>query len=415
MKQKNPYFYTNLLAWGLVLFLIGNYVFGWTTPSANPPSSNLPAPINEGPDPQTKEGNLIIEGVLRLGQFTTANAPSGTEGALYYDTTENATKLYSNSAWGDLGGGWDGILPNYTTAQRTAIASPEYGMMIYNTDSARVEYYLPDAWASIQAPFATAHSCTAAIDCASEICVDGYCCNTLCTGNCNRCNVVGSLGTCTDVASDCTGNCDVCSAGNCAAVQATCTGNCDTCSGSGTAYSCAASDSLCTGNCDTCSGSGTAYSCAASASLCTGDCDTCSGSGTAYNCAASNALCSTCYYCTGSGTIFNCAAVAAGTSGMVVLLCTIAATATAFALRQKQIPAYKLAHVRMAKAPAPLYARPVVTRDAPTGLGPTAPLCGHAIKSVKLVSAGAGPIEENKVGYSIFQIFLAQPSTLGRN
>jgi len=100
---------------------------------------------------------------------------------------------------------------------------------------------------------------------------------------------------------------------------------------------------------------------------------------------------------------------------MVVLLCTIAATATAFALRQKQIPAYKLAHVRMAKAPAPLYARPVVTRDAPTGLGPTAPLCGHAIKSVKLVSAGAGPIEENKVGYSIFQIFLAQPSTLGRN
>ena len=42
---------------------------------------------------QTKTGNLIIEGVLRLGQFTTANAPSGTEGALYFDTTENTTKL----------------------------------------------------------------------------------------------------------------------------------------------------------------------------------------------------------------------------------------------------------------------------------------------------------------------------------
>ena len=47
---------------------------------------------------------MIIEGVLRLGQFTTANAPAGTEGALYFDTTDNTTKLYSNSAWGDLGG-----------------------------------------------------------------------------------------------------------------------------------------------------------------------------------------------------------------------------------------------------------------------------------------------------------------------
>ncbi len=53
---------------------------------------------------QTKAGNLIIEGVLRLGQFTTANAPSGTEGALYFDTTESTTKVYSNSAWEDLGG-----------------------------------------------------------------------------------------------------------------------------------------------------------------------------------------------------------------------------------------------------------------------------------------------------------------------
>jgi len=44
--KKNIYFYTNLLAWGLVLFLIGNYAFGWTTPSVSPPDDNLPAPIN---------------------------------------------------------------------------------------------------------------------------------------------------------------------------------------------------------------------------------------------------------------------------------------------------------------------------------------------------------------------------------
>jgi len=58
--KKNLYFYTNLLAWGLVLFLIGNYVFGWTTPSANAPSANLPAPINVSSTAQSKVGYLAI-------------------------------------------------------------------------------------------------------------------------------------------------------------------------------------------------------------------------------------------------------------------------------------------------------------------------------------------------------------------
>ena len=259
-------------------------------------SPNLPAPINVSSTEQTKTGNLIIEGVLILGQFTTANAPLGTEGALYFDTTEKKTKVYSSAAWADLGGGAEpGQLPTYTTAERDAIVSPDYGLMVYNTDSYRVEYYLPDVWAAIQAPFAGGHSCTAAIDCASEICVDGYCCNTLCTGNCNRCNIAGSLGTCTDAASDCTGNCDICSSGNCAAVAATCTGNCSTCSGSGTTYNCAAVEATCTGNCDTCSGSGTAYSCAANATLCTTACvGVCSGSGTVYNCAISGSIGTSC-------------------------------------------------------------------------------------------------------------------------
>jgi len=57
-----------------------------------------------GPLEQTKTGNLIIEGVLRLGQFTTANAPSGTEGALYFDTSEKKVRVYSDGAWNDLVG-----------------------------------------------------------------------------------------------------------------------------------------------------------------------------------------------------------------------------------------------------------------------------------------------------------------------
>ena len=70
--KKNIYFYTNLLAWGLVFFLIGNYVFGWTTPSVPPPNDNLPAPINVSSDPQTKSGNLTIGGNLTTGGFKMA-------------------------------------------------------------------------------------------------------------------------------------------------------------------------------------------------------------------------------------------------------------------------------------------------------------------------------------------------------
>ena len=227
-------------------------------------SSNLPAPINVGSASQTKTGNLIVEGVLRLGQFTTANAPSGTEGALYFDTTDNTTKLYSSSAWGDLGGGWDGILPNYTTTQRNELSLVD-GLIVYNTTDNAVQIYKSGAWANVGAKLSLGATCIADGDCDSTHCADGYCCLTSCGGNCDRCNVAGSIGTCTDVASACTGNCVVCSSGNCAAVEATCTGNCDICSGSGTAYSCAASVGLCTTPCiGVCSGSGTAYNCAMS-------------------------------------------------------------------------------------------------------------------------------------------------------
>jgi len=83
-------------------------------------------------------------------------------------------------------------------------------------------------------------TCSTGGDCCSGNCVNGYCCNTTCIGNCDRCNVAGSLGTCTNVNADCTGNCDVCSGGNCAASNALCsntTASCG-CSGSGTVFNC---------------------------------------------------------------------------------------------------------------------------------------------------------------------------------
>ena len=229
-----------------------------------------------GSTEQTKTGNLIVEGVLRLGQFTTANAPSGTEGALYFNTTEKKTKIYSNAAWGDLGGGAEpGQLPTYTTAQRDAL-SPSAGLMIYNTDYDQVQTYTQTAWSGITGSKDLGIECASAMDCASGFCVDAVCCDTStdnCTG-CRRCNVSGSMGICIDDGLECTGNCDVCSSGNCIEDATLCTGNCDICTGSGTAYSCAMNNALCSnsGSSCYCSGSGTVFNCQSCSSSPYGDC-----------------------------------------------------------------------------------------------------------------------------------------------
>lgn len=146
-----------------------------------------------GSTEQTKAGNLIIEGVLRLGQFATA--PSGTEGALYYDTTEKKMKVYSDAAWSDLGGGAEpGQLPNYTTAQRDAL-SPTVGLQIYNTTENKVEVYGAGVWKAVSAKLALAQTCSLDGDCDSTHCVDGVCCDTACSGTvCQTCGSLSSAG-----------------------------------------------------------------------------------------------------------------------------------------------------------------------------------------------------------------------------
>ena len=132
---------------------------------------------------------MIIGGVLRLGQFTTA--PSGTEGALYFNTTEKKTKVYSNSAWGDLGGGAvAGLLPNYTTAQRDALSLVN-GLIVYNTTENQVQIYGSGAWRTPTGKLALVATCSLDGDCDSTHCVDGVCCDTVC--NTAVCQTCGSL------------------------------------------------------------------------------------------------------------------------------------------------------------------------------------------------------------------------------
>ena len=111
---KSSSFYISIALAIILGLVLANYIWGWTTPSANPPNDNLPAPLNEGSDNQSKVGYLAVgtstapeypldvAGVLRIGSFSTA--PAGADGALYYDTTENKFKGYQGGSWSDLGG-----------------------------------------------------------------------------------------------------------------------------------------------------------------------------------------------------------------------------------------------------------------------------------------------------------------------
>lgn len=303
------------------------YGYGWpkefTTKYPDPPSV-----VTHQVDPATIIGRTAWAG----GEITGDGGDPETIGGICYSSFSGPTYpartgdpecTIDRQGKGIFTSQMTGLIANYTYyyrayAHNTHPDAPAYG----------AEY-------SFVAGSEPGVACSTNDECKSDYCVDGVCCKSTCEGNCNRCNVGGSLGICTDVASDCTGNCDYCDSGNCSANAALCAGNCDTCLGSGTAYNCAADVSLCdtAGNCEQCSGSGTAfncgpkdadctgncdvcsgtglgpYNCAANATLCTGNCDVCSGSGTAFSCAAKATLCTgNCAVCSGSGTAFSCAA-----------------------------------------------------------------------------------------------------------
>jgi len=57
---KQPFFYVATASFILLLLMVCNYIFGWTTPTQAPPNANLSAPLNVSATNQSKIGALSI-------------------------------------------------------------------------------------------------------------------------------------------------------------------------------------------------------------------------------------------------------------------------------------------------------------------------------------------------------------------
>ena len=145
--------------------------------------------------------------------------------------------------------------------------------------------------------------CSVDGDCCGDTpCVDYYCCDSACGGACDRCDVAGSLGTCTDVNSECagTGASCYCSSGNCQACSNT--GSSCYCSG----YACQA----CSNNDSSCTCSGyVCQACAACKSCSSYSCSvnrTTNWSAGTYGCGSDDKRCynGTCHDCSAEGGLF---------------------------------------------------------------------------------------------------------------
>ncbi|RLE40155.1 hypothetical protein DRZ77_02915 [Candidatus Woesearchaeota archaeon] len=115
---KQISFPTALSAVIIVGLLIAGYVFGWVTPSQDPPEGDLDAPLDTSDTAQTKSGDLTINGTLTLGSQLISQVASGTApfsiDSPTLVTNLNADKLDGYDA-ADLSAGGGAITYYYLT------------------------------------------------------------------------------------------------------------------------------------------------------------------------------------------------------------------------------------------------------------------------------------------------------------
>lgn len=140
--NKKQFIYSNLLAWGLIILLVGNYVFGWTSPSENPPGGNITPSFSQwttsGNDIYYIDGNvgvgtdspktkLDVAGGIKIGSEDTCNV--NTTGVIRYNSSGKKFEGCDGEEWkliADLAppasvsikanNSYDSILVGYNTA-----------------------------------------------------------------------------------------------------------------------------------------------------------------------------------------------------------------------------------------------------------------------------------------------------------
>ena len=143
----------------------------------------------------------------------------------------------------NIEGRWYSTELNVTYKAESGLEHKATGKLVATIEPRDLDYNVGDGCMDNSA------SCLSAGDCCSDNCIDGYCCNSACTGTCQACDVSGSLGTCTSIPAN-TDPDNECAQGSTA--DDGCAGN--NCDGLGACQNQTSGDGGCP-NCYTCSDS----------------------------------------------------------------------------------------------------------------------------------------------------------------
>ena len=131
---KNPFYYLGIIFIGIIFGLLFKSASAWIEPSE---VTNILSPINSGVTSQTKSGGLLLNS---LGATVGLTVEKGRTGI---GTTSPQSILDITSTTKAL------LPPRLTTAQRDTMLSPQFGMVIINTDTKKINLYNGSTWEAV--------------------------------------------------------------------------------------------------------------------------------------------------------------------------------------------------------------------------------------------------------------------------
>lgn len=164
------------------------------------------------------------------GSTWTQKSPAASPGArayhtMAYDLVRQRVVLFGGRNVGELGDTWSWDGTTWTQESPAASPSPRWRhAMAYDATRKQTVLFggsgpvttpgssaaLGDTWTLLST---AGGACTSTIECATGTCVDGVCCNTPCTGQCEACNLATSPGVCSPATGAPVGTRPACSSG----------------------------------------------------------------------------------------------------------------------------------------------------------------------------------------------------------